>query len=233
MVAHIFLSYKREEMKYARRVRDALRSVGYEVFWDQDVQLGQRWNEALDVALTTAQYVVVLWSHRSTRSEWVKHEASIALARGVLRQLKLEDGISVPAQYRREQMADLTAWDGRINHEGFRRLLDSLATPTNDSDDSLRGDDAPPWPRTISRPPRVPGPWSAVAATLVGAAATAVIAYALWPESASVDPRMVDACELPLTRLRTASQIPDAPKLQANAAQQVVDPCLTLVRALP
>lgn len=80
---YVFLSYKREESKQAERLRDALKQSGFSVWWDEDIQCGQVWNEVLDSAVKRADCIVVLWSALSMGSRWVMHEASSAMERRV------------------------------------------------------------------------------------------------------------------------------------------------------
>lgn len=40
----------------------------FDVWWDEDIQCGQVWNEVLDDAVKRAGCIVVLWSKKSMRS---------------------------------------------------------------------------------------------------------------------------------------------------------------------
>jgi hypothetical protein len=59
---HLFISYKREDAEKAKMVRHALQRLPFDVWWDERLQTGQRWNEKIDEALLKAEAVVVLWS---------------------------------------------------------------------------------------------------------------------------------------------------------------------------
>ena len=72
--SHIFVSYKREDADTANVVRIALQASNLDVWWDANLQTGQKWEATVDEALRTASVVLVLWSKRSVKSEWVKHE---------------------------------------------------------------------------------------------------------------------------------------------------------------
>src|SRR3954471_12537758 len=82
--SEVFISYKREDVEQARRVRLALKAAGFGVWWAEDLQGGGRWDNKIDEALLGAAAVVVLWSPLACHSDWVKHEASVAKVRGVL-----------------------------------------------------------------------------------------------------------------------------------------------------
>ncbi|MDH3845597.1 MAG: toll/interleukin-1 receptor domain-containing protein [Myxococcales bacterium] len=79
----VFISYKREEAAKAAPLREALVEEGFNVWWDEDLQCGQAWAEELDQAVQDAACIIVLWSERSVASQWVRHEASQAIARRV------------------------------------------------------------------------------------------------------------------------------------------------------
>lgn len=124
-MAHVFISYKREEVAEARRVRQALRAEKMTVWWDENLQAGQKWVAAIDEALVEASAVVVLWSRASSESEWVKHEASIAKSRGVLVPVRISE-CSPPGAFAEVQAVELLAWDGSERHPHFRDLVGVL-----------------------------------------------------------------------------------------------------------
>ena len=125
-MAHVFISYKREDIAEARRVRQALRAERYTVWWDEDVQGGQQWNAEIDAALLGAAVVVVLWSEKSVASDWVKHEASIAQSRGVLVPVTIRQ-CTLPLSLASVQSIDLVDWDGSESAPKFSEFLRALA----------------------------------------------------------------------------------------------------------
>lgn len=224
----IFISYKREEASYAQRVCDVLTALGYDVFWDQDVQLGQRWNDVLDRKLFEAPAVVVLWSRRSVASEWVKHEASIALARGVLLQLVIEDGIEVPVQYQRENHASLVEWDGDPSDGGFPMLLQRLQTllgPAKEVEVTERAR----WPRVISSPERRL-PWLALLAGTLGVAAGVAGGVALAADE--LPGALVAECRDDISRMQTLTRIDPQDDAYGNIAADAVSHCAPLMGRL-
>ena len=102
----VFLSYKREEVKNAERVRACLEESGFTVWWDRDIQCGQVWSEVLDNAVKRTGCIVVLWSMQSVRSRWVMHEASSAFDRGVYAPVRI-DLCDIEAPYNRIQATDI------------------------------------------------------------------------------------------------------------------------------
>ncbi|MEN0065950.1 MAG: pentapeptide repeat-containing protein [Myxococcota bacterium] len=130
---HVFISYKREEADTARMLRDALEADGFATWWDEDIQTGQQWAQALDEAVKGATAIVVLWSKRSVGSKWVTHEASVALAHDNYAPARIEL-VAIPTPYDRVQATDLLEWDGDTEHAGYvslvRRLDELMPMPT-------------------------------------------------------------------------------------------------------
>lgn len=122
---YVFISYKREESDYAEQIRNALSDSGFEVWWDEDIQCGQVWNEVLDRAVQEASCIVVLWSEMSTNSRWVMHEALIAIAHEIYTPVRIELSTINPP-YNRFQASDILNWDGSPLHPGFIDLLNRV-----------------------------------------------------------------------------------------------------------
>ena len=121
----VFISYKREEVNVARRVKEALEDAGYSVWWDKDLQCGQQWHERIDSALGAAHCVVVLWSSLAIESPWVRHEASQAIARKVYAPARI-DGVALVSPFDRVQYADLFNWSDESKPVGFDSLLSEV-----------------------------------------------------------------------------------------------------------
>ena len=118
----VFISYKREQRPKAASLRDALVKEGFNVWWDEKLQCGQAWAEKLDEALRDAACIIVLWSNSSVASQWVRHEASQAIARQVYAPCRIEL-VQLDSPYDRIQATDLIGWEDDRAHGGFRNLL--------------------------------------------------------------------------------------------------------------
>ena len=125
-MADIFLSYKSEDRERAQRIEHALTALGWDVFWDEELRVGDQFREVLEVELARARCVVVLWSNRSVRSKWVRDEASRADKRGKLVAVRIDD-VEMPLGFGEMQAADLIGWTGDPEAAGFRELKDGLA----------------------------------------------------------------------------------------------------------
>lgn len=124
MANHVFISYKREEKDFANRVRAVLAlATRAEIWWDEDLQTGGKWNEDLDQALRDAGCVVVIWSKLSVRSDWVKQEASFAKYAGSILPL-LKEPCDVPPPFQSIQTADLTNWSGDERVPEFAKIAE-------------------------------------------------------------------------------------------------------------
>ena len=77
-MAHIFVSYDKEDRALAERVVRALRADGFSVWWDDDLTPHLNWDRAIEAELEAATWVLVLWTPRSVQSNWVRSEADFA-----------------------------------------------------------------------------------------------------------------------------------------------------------
>lgn len=121
----VFISFKTEEKHHALIFRKALEEVGYLVWLQVDLQCGHEWHGEIDKALNEAGAIVVLWSPASHNSQWVRHEASQAMAMDRYAPVRIEE-VKIDNPYSRRQAVDINDWNGEINHLGFQNLLTRL-----------------------------------------------------------------------------------------------------------
>jgi hypothetical protein len=72
-----FISYRRRadaDARLARLLSERLRAAGNEVFIDVDMPVGVEWSTEIDRRISWAQYLIVLLSEESSRSEMVQSE---------------------------------------------------------------------------------------------------------------------------------------------------------------
>ncbi|MCB9250891.1 MAG: toll/interleukin-1 receptor domain-containing protein [Flavobacteriales bacterium] len=120
--SQIFISFKTSERETASMLKDALIKSDYKVWWQEEIQCGQEWHGEIDKALLQAGAIVVLWSEAALSSEWVKHEASQAIARGIYAPVRIEV-VGIESPFNRIQATDLYHWNGELNAPGFQNLL--------------------------------------------------------------------------------------------------------------
>jgi hypothetical protein len=124
-ISHIFISFKTEERDIAFFIKNELEKHKFSVWWHEDIQCGRKWHNDIDEALSQAGCVIVLWSHSSINSAWVRHEASQAIVKGTYTPV-LIDTIDIFSPYNNIQNCDLTAW--LLNKDASNSELAKLIT---------------------------------------------------------------------------------------------------------
>src|SRR5260370_2060112 len=85
----IFISYARSTETQAKQIAEALRSLGYGVWRDDELPAHRAYAEVIEERLRSAKAVVVMWSAEAVKSQWVKAEANVARTAGTLVHLTL------------------------------------------------------------------------------------------------------------------------------------------------
>src|SRR5262245_36318121 len=125
-MADIFISYARADRTRAEKLAHALGQHGWSVWWDRFIPPGKTFDEVIEEALSSAKCVIVLWSHDSVKSEWVKAEASDAAQRRILVPI-LADQVTIPLEFRRIQTARLIDWENLPANRGWEELSHAVA----------------------------------------------------------------------------------------------------------
>ena len=122
----VFISYARSSGPQAQRVQEMLRSLGYEVWRDDELPAHRRFTHVIEERLAEAKAVLVLWSHDACRSEWVQSEADRARKDGKLVQSRLDDA-DLPMPFDRVHCADLRQWTGEPHSREWLKIVGSIA----------------------------------------------------------------------------------------------------------
>jgi hypothetical protein len=122
----IFISYARSDHAIAHRFADALEKLGWSVFWDREIPVGQSFDQVIERELASARCVLVLWSKDSVQSRWVKAEASAAVERGRLVPVLIER-VAIPLEFRLIQSAELWDWNADTEAPEFARVVQAVA----------------------------------------------------------------------------------------------------------
>ena len=117
----VFISYAREDRRSTSRLAEILEKRGFSVWWDQRLVPGSLFDRVIERKLRDARCVLVLWSARSIRSNWVNKEAKIALKGNKLLPLMLEE-TRLPRMFRRVHAANFVNWDGSPRAAAVRDL---------------------------------------------------------------------------------------------------------------
>lgn len=125
-MADIFISYKKEDRALAERIIAALRAEGLSVWWDDDLTPRESWDVMIQREAEAAKAIVVLWTERSIKSEWVRIEAMFGKDRGKLVPVKLEV-CELPFAFSLVQTADLSGWLLNGDDREWRRVVGWVA----------------------------------------------------------------------------------------------------------
>jgi adenylate cyclase len=123
-MAEIFVSYARQDEGKAKQVADALGSVGYRIWRDDELPPHRPYAEVIEERLGSAEAIVVLWSVDAARSQWVRAEADVARNRGALIQGTL-DGTVPPIPFNQIHCADLSSADPSRSGD-WQKLMESI-----------------------------------------------------------------------------------------------------------
>lgn len=121
----VFVSYARKDKDQVALLARILQREGLDVFWDQDVIVGDDWRDVIKNRLGSARCVVAVWSENSISSDWVKWEAARGYDKGILIPLTI-DGKSPARVFDEIQTEDLTNWDGSAHDPRIGKLLDGV-----------------------------------------------------------------------------------------------------------
>ncbi len=124
----LFFSYSRFDSSFALKLAKDLREAGADIWIDQlDIPAGNHWDSAVEGALSTAAYVLVILSNSSVASTNVMDEVSFALESGKkIIPVLLEDCLA-PFRLRRLQRIDFT----NDYAAGFNQLVQTLSLTIN------------------------------------------------------------------------------------------------------
>ena len=126
-MSDVFISYTSEDRQRVVPLVRALQQKGWSVWWDRVIPPGKTWDQVIQAEIEQAHCVIVLWSEKSVKSNWVIIEAEEARHRGVLVPALLDQGVALPLAFRRIQAANLVDWHGEISDVGFEELAQAVS----------------------------------------------------------------------------------------------------------
>src|SRR5580700_205278 len=124
-MSDVFISYARSTATEAHAVAEALRTLGYDVWRDDELPAHRAYAEVIEERLQAAKAVVVIWSADAVKSDWVQSEADTARTDHKLVQLTV-DGSKLPRPFDRIQCADLIGWTGDVETHDWRKVVASV-----------------------------------------------------------------------------------------------------------
>ncbi len=172
-MAHIFISYAKEDREQAAAVAGALESLGWQVFWDRSILPGRIWDEVIEEAIEAAGCILVLWSRNSVASEWVRAEAEEGRHRKILIPVLIEEA-KIPLIFRPLQAASLVDWYEDSSYVGFKQLVHAIteimgAPPPSERQKAIKTgvEDKAKRPERAPVKPEVKAPATTAAASAV------------------------------------------------------------------
>lgn len=119
----VFISYKREEIDYARAIAERLSAEGFSVWWDMELVPGDKFSDVIAAFLEEARATVVLWSKLAVQSDFVRSEAHRANSLKTYIPVSI-DGTSAPLGLDVQHCLTLDDWDGSAD----AAILDPLVS---------------------------------------------------------------------------------------------------------
>lgn len=156
----VFISYSRMNQAQVRLLSDAVKALGYAVWWDDELPPHKSYGDVISEKIAVARAAIVCWSDDAARSEWVRAEADLARNQKKLIQISYDD-VMPPMPFNQIQFASLADWRGEDDHSGWRKVKASLT--------DLCGPPGNPRPE-LAPPPIAPAPAARATAAPVPAA---------------------------------------------------------------
>lgn len=126
--SYVFLSYCRKDSAKAKKIVEILTERYIDVFWDEDIRVGDDYRARIKDKIDAAAFVVVLWSLDSANSDFVLWEADAAREQGKLIEACL-DQAKLPAPFGvRSNIVNLARWRGGPNNPQIGKLIDTLGS---------------------------------------------------------------------------------------------------------
>jgi TolB-like protein len=128
-MSDVFISYARSTATQAQAAAQALRSLGYSVWLDDELPAHRAYTHVIEEQLAAAKAALVIWSAEAVKSEWVLSEANRAREEGKLVQVAI-DSARLPMPFDQIQCAKLADWTGDVGAPGWRKIVASIADLT-------------------------------------------------------------------------------------------------------
>ncbi|MEA3013222.1 MAG: hypothetical protein QOD42_1767 [Sphingomonadales bacterium] len=124
-MSDVFISYSRENQEVVRRLAEAVKRLGYDVWWDDQLPPHLSYGDVISQKVGGAKAAIVVWSANAAQSEWVRAEADMARNQKKLIQTSI-DGRDPPMPFNQLHYVSLADWDGSDDHPGWSKVKESL-----------------------------------------------------------------------------------------------------------
>jgi TIR domain/Bacterial SH3 domain len=194
-VSDVFISYSRDNQEVVRRLAEAVKALGYDVWWDDQLPPHLAYGDLIQQKIGGAKAAIVVWSTNAAASEWVRAEADMARGQRKLIQTTI-DGAEPPMPFNQLHYVSLADWSGEADHPGWTKVKESLAALAGPTAATAGPAAAPPveaapppaGPSLAKEPLPAPAPSLADAVAAAAAVAAAPIAAAAIPPPTAPDP---------------------------------------------
>jgi hypothetical protein len=185
----VFISYARSNQPLVRQLAEAVRRLGYGVWWDDELPPHLSYSDVITDKIGAAKAAIVVWSEAAAASEWVRAEADVARAQKKLIQTSI-DGRMPPMPFNQIQFAAIGDWHGEDDHPGWQKVKASLAALCGPPGEASPPPIPQPPPARPTPPPPQPGRAALLIPALLGLLLLAVliVAYLLWSRGAGESP---------------------------------------------
>lgn len=124
-MADVFVSYSRNDKPLVAPLVAALEAQGWSVWWDPAIAPGEEFDRTIAVELARAASVLVVWTHHSVESRWVRGEARDAADRGLLVPLRIGAAV-LPIDFRALHTIDLAEGPAAERGQAFQEVVRAL-----------------------------------------------------------------------------------------------------------
>jgi ABC-type sugar transport system substrate-binding protein len=144
-MADVFFSYTRKDRDKVALLVKALEKEGFTVWWDPAIETGEKFSPVILDELDKSTCVIVGWSARSVKSDWVQFEAGAGRTRQVLVPISL-DGVEPPIGFKHIQTLDFQGWKGSTRDLRLQKLMTGVRRHVVHHDGPLNKTKAVPRP---------------------------------------------------------------------------------------
>lgn len=125
-MSDVFISYSRDDQEAVRRLAEAVKAQGYEVWWDDQLPPHLSYGDVVAQKVGGAKAAIVVWSANAAASKWVRAEAEMARLQRKLVQTTI-DGAEPPMPFNQLHYVSLADWNGEPDHPAWTKVKESLA----------------------------------------------------------------------------------------------------------
>jgi TIR domain len=125
-MADVFIAYTKADAAAVRPLAEAVRRLGYSVRRDEELTAHPADGDFIAGEIEAAGAAILVWSESAAASRRVRSAADLARNRNRLIQVSV-DGRLPPMPFNQLQCAAIGDWRGEDDHQGWQKVVASLA----------------------------------------------------------------------------------------------------------